>query len=204
MLRLGIIASHGGSNVQAILDACGNGTIKATPAVVISNNSTSGALARARTAGVATLHLSSATHRDHDALDEAMLNALTQHDVGLVVLAGYMKRLGPRTVDFYRGRALNIHPALLPRHGGPGLYGDRVHQAVLDAGETETGATVHMVDEEYDHGPMLAQTRVPVVEGDTVESLRERVLSAEHALYIETIRRIADGTLAGRTVKVGD
>jgi phosphoribosylglycinamide formyltransferase-1 len=194
-LRLGIFASHGGTNLQAILDACAAGTISATPAVVVSNNSKSRALERARNSGIDTVHLSSATHPDPADLDKAILDALVGHAVDLVALAGYMKALGPNTVAHYRNRIVNVHPALLPRHGGTGLYGGRVHEAVLAAGDAETGVTVHLVDEEYDHGLTLAQAKVPVLPDDTIESLAARVLPVEHRLYVETIGRIASGEL---------
>jgi phosphoribosylglycinamide formyltransferase-1 len=112
-----------------------------------------------------------------------------------VILAGYMKLLGPQTLARYRGRILNIHPALLPKFGGKGLYGKKVHEAVLAAGERVTGVTVHLVDERYDSGPILAQSEVPVLEGDTVDSLADRVLVREHELYAETIERIVQGEI---------
>ncbi len=192
-LRLGLFASHGGTNLQAILDACADGTIPAVPAVVISNNSKSMALDRARRSGVDVVHLSSKTHPNPDDLDSAMLDTLKGHEVGLVALAGYMKKLGPKTVDAYRGRILNVHPSLLPRHGGQGLYGARVHEAVLAESDEETGVTVHLVDEEYDHGATVAQSRVKVLPDDTVETLAARVLEEEHRLYVDTIRRLALG-----------
>jgi phosphoribosylglycinamide formyltransferase-1 len=111
------------------------------------------------------------------------------------VLAGYMKKIGPRTLARYRGLVLNIHPALLPKFGGQGMYGRRVHEEVLAAGDRMTGVTVHLADEEYDRGPILAQREVPVVRGDTVDSLAARVLEAEHALYVETLARIARGEI---------
>jgi phosphoribosylglycinamide formyltransferase-1 len=190
-LRLGFLASHGGSNMQAIIDACKEGKLDAEPAVVISNNSDSGAMERARREGIPSFHLSSATHPDAAELDAAITRTLEEHGVDLVILAGYMKLLGPRTLARYRGRILNIHPALLPKFGGKGLYGMRVHEAVLAAGEKVTGVTIHLVDERYDHGPTVAQREVPVVEGDTPESLAARVLEQEHRLFAETLQKIA-------------
>ncbi|MEW6751909.1 MAG: phosphoribosylglycinamide formyltransferase [Candidatus Latescibacterota bacterium] len=195
MLRLGFLASHGGTNMQAIIDACREGRLQAEPRVAISNNSNSGALERARREGITACHLSSATHPDPAALDGAILGALRCHEVEVVCLAGYMRKLGPRTLAAYRNRVLNIHPALLPRFGGKGFYGERVHQAVLAAGETESGPTVHLVDGRYDHGPILAQTRVPVLPEDTVETLAARVLAQEHRIYADTLQRIATGDL---------
>jgi phosphoribosylglycinamide formyltransferase-1 len=194
-LRLGFLASHGGTNMQAIIDACREGRLRAEPRVVISNNSDSRALQRARNEGIAAYHLSSRQHRDPEALDRAVLEVLRRHGAEVVCLAGYMKRLGPSTLSFYRGRVLNIHPALLPWFGGAGFYGQAVHEAVLAAGERESGPTVHVVDEEYDHGPILAQTRVPVLPGDTPETLAARVLEQEHRIYAQTLQRIATGEL---------
>lgn len=194
MLKLGFLASHTGSNMQAIINACRAGTLAAEPRVVVSNNSRSGALGRARQASVAAYHLSERTHGA--ALGEAILAAMQRHEVEVICLAGYMKKLGAEVLAAYAGRILNIHPALLPKFGGPGMYGMRVHEAVLAAGERESGATIHLVDEEYDHGPVLAQEKVPVQAGDTPELLQERVLAVEHRLYAATLARIAAGELA--------
>lgn len=181
--------------MQAVLDACASGRLRATPGVVISNNRDAEALHRAAQAGLPHYHLSGATHPLPAALDAAILDALVGHDVDLVVLAGYMKKLGPRTLAHYRGRVLNIHPALLPRFGGQGMYGARVHEAVLAAGERETGVTIHVVDEEYDHGPIVAQCRVPVLADDTAATLAARVLAREHAFLVETLDGITSGTV---------
>ncbi|MXZ08577.1 MAG: phosphoribosylglycinamide formyltransferase [Gemmatimonadetes bacterium] len=194
-MQLGFLASHRGTNLQAILDACKTGRLQARPRVVISNNSDSGALQRARKMGVPAAHLSTYTHPKPGALDEAILAILQAYGVEVVCLAGYMKRLGPRTLAAYRGRVLNIHPSLLPRFGGQGFYGDVVHRTVLAAGERETGATVHLVDEEYDHGQVLDQVQVPVEPGDSVETLSARVLQQEHRLYVQTLQRIAAGEI---------
>ncbi|MYF18170.1 MAG: phosphoribosylglycinamide formyltransferase [Gemmatimonadetes bacterium] len=194
-MQLGFLASHRGTNLQAILDACKTGRLQARPRVVISNNSDSGALQRARKMGVPAAHLSTYTHPKPGALDEAILAILQAYGVEVVCLAGYMKRLGPRTLAAYRGRVLNIHPSLLPRFGGQGFYGDVVHRTVLAAGERETGATVHLVDEEYDHGQVLDQVQVPVAPGDSVETLSARVLQQEHRLYVQTLQRIAAGEI---------
>jgi len=193
--RLGFLASHGGSNMQAIVDACKEGRLHAELAVVISNNSESTALERARREGIPRYHLSSATHPDPAQLDAAIMRALEDHGVDLVILAGYMKLLGPQTLARYRGRILNIHPALLPKFGGKGLYGKKVHEAVLAAGERVTGVTIHLVDERYDAGPIVAQSEVPVLEDDTVDSLAARVLEREHQLFAETLEKIVQGEI---------
>ncbi len=116
-------------------------------------------------------------------------------DAQLVVLAGYLKLVPGAVVARFRQRMVNIHPALLPDFGGPGMYGRRVHEAVLAAGVTQSGATVHIVDAEYDHGPVVAQSAVPIERGDTAESLERRVMAAEPVLFIDTLRRISEGSL---------
>jgi phosphoribosylglycinamide formyltransferase-1 len=181
--------------MQAILDACKSGRIRARPCVVISNNSRSGALARAQQEGIPHVHLSGVTHPDATELDQAICDTLLRHKAQVVILAGYMKRIGPLTLAQYGGRIINIHPALLPSFGGQGMYGIRVHEAVLAAGRRETGVTVHLVDAEYDHGPIVAQRSVPVLANDTPESLAHRVLDHEHSLLVETVARIAAGDL---------
>lgn len=195
-LRLGFLASHGGSNVQAVIDACRSGSIDAEPRVIISNNELAGVLDRARSEGISWYHLSGRTHPDPAALDAAIRDSLGRHEVDVVLLAGYMKKLGPMTLERYRGRILNIHPALLPKFGGRGMYGLKVHEAVLEAGDEVTGATVHIVDAEYDRGPILAQAEVPVKPGETPEVLAARVLELEHTLYIEVLQRIGTGEIA--------
>ena len=195
-LRLGALASHGGSNLQAIMDACEQRRLSAEVCVVVSNNSRSPALARARAAGLPAYHISGRTHPEPALLDAAMRDCLARHNVELVLLAGYMKLLGGATLARYRGRVLNSHPALLPKFGGKGMYGSRVHQAVLEAGERVTGVTIHQVDERYDHGATLAQCEVKVCAGDTLADLEERVKRRERLFWVETLSRIADGEIA--------
>jgi phosphoribosylglycinamide formyltransferase 1 len=194
-MRIGFLASHNGSNMQAIIDASKSGALSAVPAVVISNNAESGALARAKAEGIPCYHLGGKTHPDPDDLDHAILAAFLRHNVTIVVLAGYMKKLGPKTLARFCGRVLNIHPALLPRFGGAGMYGIRVHEAVIAAKEKETGVSIHVVDEHYDTGPIIAQARVPVMPDDTPDTLAARVLKQEHLLFPKTLQRIATGEL---------
>ena len=194
-LPIGVMASHGGTNLQAIIDACADGSLDAEIRVVISNNSRSLALERARRANISTAHLSSVTHPGPAHLDAAIADTLTTHGVELVALAGYMRKLGPETLSRYRNRILNVHPALLPKFGGQGMYGERVHAAVLAAGESVSGVSVHLVDEEYDQGPMIAQAKVPVMSNDIPDTLAARILEQEHILYPQTIQRIACGEL---------
>ncbi len=194
-LPIGVIASHGGTNLQAIIDACTDGSLDARIRVVISNNSRALALERARRANIPTAHLSAVTHPDPASLDAAIADTLASHGVELVALAGYMRKLGPETLSRYRNRILNIHPALLPKYGGRGMYGEHVHSAVLAAGERVSGVSVHLVDEEYDRGPVIAQAEVPVMPEDTPDTLATRVLEQEHILYPRTIQRIASGEI---------
>lgn len=194
-MKLAFFASHNGSNAQAIIDACVAGVIKAEPVLLISNNADSGALAKARGANLQAFHFSAKSYLSTAELDEAILDVLQKNQIDLIILAGYMRMLGPAILRRYQGRVLNIHPALLPKFGGKGMYGMHVHRAVLDAREVETGVTIHLVTENYDEGPIIAQRKVPVVVGDTPELLAERVLHVEHELYVETIAKIADGVI---------
>jgi phosphoribosylglycinamide formyltransferase-1 len=184
-VRLSLLGSGAGSTVAAVLDAVADGRIAADAALVVSNNSGAGVLDVAAAHGVPTAHLSSVTHPDPAALDAAVLAALDAAGTALVVLAGYMKKLGPLTLAAYDGRVVNVHPALLPAYGGQGMYGDRVHAAVLADGAAVSGATVHLVTAGYDEGPVLAQVEVPVEPDDSVETLRARVQAAEKRLLVE-------------------
>ena len=182
-VRLAVLASGGGSNLQALLDHLDvSSPRRAEVALVLSNRPDAGALQRARARGVDARVL--ASHEDGDAL----LQLLRDADIGLVVLAGYLKLVPAAVTRAYRGRVLNVHPALLPAFGGPGMYGRRVHQAVLDAGVRVSGPTVHFVDDVYDRGAIVAQWPVP--------SLAARVLTAEHALFPRVVEAVAAGRLA--------
>ena len=194
-LRIAGLASHRGTNLRHIDAACRTEGVRAELALLISNNSSAAILDYAREQSIPGIHLSSQTHPDPGALDRAIRDALVAHEIDLVFLSGYMKRLGAMTINRFRGRVLNIHPALLPAYGGQGMYGDRVYEAVLAAGEHQTGATIHLVDEEYDHGRTVMQRHVPVTPGDDVESLKKRVLEAERELCATVISRLADGSL---------
>ncbi len=181
--------------MQAVIDACKTGRLDAKPCVVISNNGDSQALARAKREGIPHYHLSIKTHPQPQQLDKEILATLVNHDVDLVILAGYMRRLGTKTLNQYTRRIINIHPALLPKFGGKGMYGARVHEAVLAAREKETGVTIHLVDGDYDTGPIIAQCQVPVMENDSVETLSARVLEREHSFLVETLEKIISGAI---------
>ena len=195
LINIGVLASHEGTTLQAVLDACAEGRISGRVAVVISNNGGARALERARQAGVVAVHLSSHTHADADALDAAIRDALKLANVDLVFLAGYMKQLGPRVLTEFQGRILNTHPAVLPKFGGKGMHGDRVFEAVLDAGEAETGISIHHVEAQYDTGAPIAQCRVPVFREDSVETLKARVRDQEKRFVVDTLAAIAAGRL---------
>lgn len=187
-MRLAILASHNGSLVQVVINAITSQSLPVELALVISNNGQSNALLRAVKRNVPTVHLSSKTHDDPD---EAMVKILQGANVDLILLAGYLKKLGPKTLACFPNQIINTHPSLLPKYGGQGFYGRRVHQAVIEAGDTESGATLHFVDANYDTGPILAQTRVPVYPNDIAEIVESRVKKAERELLLRTLKTIA-------------
>lgn len=191
-LNIGFLSSHGGSNMQSILDTIKDNVLKAKPCVLISNNSKSKAIERAMSSGIPYFHVSQATHPEPDEHDKAILDNLKKHEVEYVLLLGYMKKIGPSTLKEYRGRIINIHPSILPKYGGKGMYGMHVHEAVLRNGESETGVTIHLVDEEYDTGRIIGQCTVPVSSDDTIESLSRRVLKCEHEFLVETLVKIVN------------
>jgi phosphoribosylglycinamide formyltransferase-1 len=194
-ITLGVLASGEGTTLQSIVDACADGRIQGEVAAVISNNSRSGALRRARAAGIRTNHISSVTHPAPQALDAAIKAALVEARVDVVFLAGYLKRLGPETLTAFCGRVLNTHPALLPKFGGTGMFGDRVFEAVLTSGDSESGVSLHVVDEHYDTGPIVRQARVRVKAGDSVASLKARTQKCERELVVQALAAIALGEL---------
>jgi formyltetrahydrofolate-dependent phosphoribosylglycinamide formyltransferase len=181
-VRVAVLVSGGGTNLQALLDALHDSPI-ARVARVISNRSDAGALDRARKATVPTTILK------NPADSNELLAAL--RDAQLVVLAGYLKLVPRAVVERFPGRMINIHPALLPDFGGPGMYGHHVHEAVLASGAKESGATIHLVDEVFDRGEIIAQERVPILDGDTPERLAARVLEAEHRLLPRVVLELA-------------
>ncbi|AKB45583.1 MULTISPECIES: phosphoribosylglycinamide formyltransferase [Methanosarcina] len=194
-LHIAIFASHRGTNMQAIIDACKIGDLNGEICAVISNNSNSQALEKARIAGIPEYHLSNKTHPEEEELDEAICKVLTESGADIVALAGYMKKLGPKVLKQYKGRILNIHPSLLPKYGGKGMYGIHVHRAVIDAGENTTGVTIHLVEEEYDAGKIIRQCEIEVLEGDTIDTLSKKVLEKENSFYVETLRLISEGVI---------
>jgi phosphoribosylglycinamide formyltransferase-1 len=193
MKRLAFLASNNGSSMRAVILAIEAGALDAEAVLAVSNRKQAPALEFAQAHGVKTLVIP--TLSDPQAADAKLAEALTAAGADLVILSGYLRRLGPATLSAFAGRVLNIHPALLPNYGGEGMYGRRVHEAVIAAGERVSGASVHVVDGEYDHGPVLARVEAPVLASDTPESLEARVIAAEPGLFVETLRRITAGEL---------
>ena len=191
MFKIGVMASGGGSNFKAIIDRIGEGDLEAQCKFLITNNGICGAVSHAEEYGIPVYHISGKTHPVAADYEAAMMDVLNKYDVDLLILAGYMKALPLCMVRRMPDRILNIHPSLLPKYGGKGFWGIHVHEAVIAAHEKESGPTVHLVSEEIDQGRILAQVKVPVLEGDTPEVLAARVLEQEHNLYWKTIRDYA-------------
>ena len=193
-LKLGFLASGNGSSAEAIVAAAARGELSVEPRLLVSNRKEAAALHWARARGLHTRHI--ATVPDPDASDAALAQAMQGADVDLIVLSGYLRRLGPRTLEAFAGRILNIHPGPLPQFGGEGMYGRREAEAVLAAGLSETAVVIHLVDGDYDQGPEVDRRTVPVLAGDTAESLEDRVKSLEPEFFVQTLRRIESGALA--------
>ncbi len=202
-LRIAVFASGSGSNLEAILQAIENGSLTNISVVaVISNKSSARALQRASSRGIPAVTLSPNTFANEADYLAALSKVLKKEAVNFIVLAGYLKKIPLQLVSEFRGRMLNIHPSLLPAFGGPGMYGIKIHKAVLDRGVRWTGVTIHFVDEHYDTGPILLQKPVPVHTTDTAEDIAKRVLEVEHRIYPEALRLFAEGRvkIEGRKV----
>lgn len=195
MQKIAVCVSGGGTNLQAIIDSIADGTVKNTEiAVVISNKASAFALERARMAGIPGICINPKEYADKEQFAAAMTGTLKEYDVSLVVFAGYLVVVPDGIIKEYRNRIINIHPSLIPAHCGMGYYGLKVHESVLAAGNKVTGATVHFVDEEADHGPIILQKAVNVYEGDTPEVLQKRVMEqAEWKILPEAINLIGEG-----------
>ncbi|HIG60539.1 MAG TPA: phosphoribosylglycinamide formyltransferase [Gammaproteobacteria bacterium] len=189
-MKLAILASGRGSHLQNIYRACQSGELAASISIVISNNSHAPALEFARSNSIPIQHLSGKTHPDPNLLDLAICQALQQSGAAMVITAGYLKKVGRITLARFPQAVINVHPSLLPRHGGPGMYGLKVHQAVLDAAETETGVTIHYVTDEYDKGKIIDQARIDVLEKDNPAGLAARLLPVEHKLLVNALKEL--------------
>jgi len=194
-MKIAVFASHGGSDLQAIIDACKSKYLSAEVSVVISNNSGALALKRAKDNEIPAFHFSQKVIGNLDLLDKTILDVLIENEIDIIFLAGYLKKLGSTILRAFDNRIFNIHPSLLPKYGGKGMYGLNVHKAVLNANEKETGITIHRVNDVYDAGEIVAQRKVPVLEGDTPEVLAKRVLEQEHKFIVEILSEIIQGKI---------
>jgi len=192
-MRIGALASHAGTTLEGIIEATETGAIDGEVVVVVCNNKDAGVFDVARRHGVPARHVSTRSAGSWEDEQREIRDLMTEHCVDVIVLAGYLKRVGGALLDSYGGRMLNVHPALLPRFGGQGMYGLNVHRAVLEAGDTVTGATIHWVNAEYDAGALVAQIEVPVLPGDTPEMLSARVHPREIELFVGVLADMARG-----------
>lgn len=193
-LKIGFLASGAASSARAVVAAIRAGELAGEACLMVSNNRSAPALEFAREQGIAAVCIP--TKDDAAAADARIAEVMAEHGVELIVMSGYLRHLGPRTLDRYAGRILNIHPGPLPDFGGEGMYGRRVHEAVLAAGVAESGVVIHLVDEEYDHGAPVARRAVPILTGDTVDDLEARVRETEPGFFVETLQRLSRGELA--------
>ncbi len=187
-LSIAVFVSGGGTNLQSLIDAANQDYFTGKITAVISNNSGAFALERAAKEHIANYHISKKQFPGNEQLVYKIKEVLEKHKVNLIVLAGYMKLLPPAIVKQFKNRIINIHPALLPKYGGKGMYGMNVHKAVIESGDNVSGATVHFVDEIFDNGVILIQRTIPVMQEDNAETLAARVLKIEHVILPETVR----------------
>lgn len=192
MINIVVFASGSGTNFQSIIDAADSGQIDGRIRGLITNKTGVQAIERAKNHGISHATLSPSQFSTTSEYTEILLDQLNNWNTDLIALAGYMIKIPPDVIREYEGRIVNIHPALLPKYGGKGFYGMNVHRAVIENNETESGCTVHLVTEEYDEGPILAQKKVPVKDSDDPSALAERVLKEEHKLFPKVIGKLAD------------
>ncbi|MAE52395.1 MAG: phosphoribosylglycinamide formyltransferase [Micavibrio sp.] len=190
-LNLAVLISGGGSNLQAIIDACKDSDFPAKVQMVISNTPGAQGLTRAKNAGIPAITIDHKNYDTRQDFEEALTDALSGHDIDLICLAGFMRILTPGFIAQWPRKIINTHPSLLPKFGGEGMYGMRVHQAVLDSGEQYSGSTIHYVIPEVDKGEIIIQKQVDIHSDDTAETLAKRVLASEHIAYPEAIKQIA-------------
>jgi phosphoribosylglycinamide formyltransferase-1 len=187
-MKISFLASHGGSSAKHIISAIREQLIQGFEiGILITNNKTSGIYPWCKQNDIEVLHISAKTHPDNE--DQAIKEALTTAETDIVVLSGYMKKIGPETLQVFSNKILNIHPSLLPLHGGHKMYGDFVHAAVLKAGDKLSGASVQIINAAYDEGPVLLQQQVPVLTDDTVDTLGQRVRAVEGELYLNALKK---------------
>lgn len=195
LINIAVFASHNGSDMQALVDGCKRGTIDGKVGVVISNNSSALVLERAENEGIDHYCINNKLYPDPDELNIQILKILCSHNIELIFLAGYLKKIGKPILRKYNNRIFNIHPALLPKFGGKGMYGMNVHKAVIESKEKVSGVTIHRVNDEYDNGEIVAQTNIKVEEGDTPEMLAIKILEREHIFLVEVVNKIISGNI---------
>lgn len=204
MLKLGVLISGGGTNLQAIIDNIENGNINGKIVLIVSNRKEAYGLERGKKAGIESLYINPKDFNSHQEYNLHLIKEFKDRNVDLIVLAGYLKILSPEFIKEFKNRIINIHPSLIPSFCGDGFYGERVHKAVLDYGCKITGATVHFVDEGTDTGPIILQKCVEVAEDETVQSLQKKVLEIEHKILVEAVKLFCDKRISikGRHVKI--
>jgi len=191
--RLAVFISGGGSNLQSLIDASKAGRLSAEVVLVVSNKANAYGLERARNEGIDTFVYNPKNYRTREEAHSDLMEMLEEYGAEYIALAGYLKLLPEPVVRKFQGRITNIHPALLPKYGGKGMYGHYVHEAVIEAGDKESGVTIHLVDEIYDNGRILMQGKVPVLPDDNPEKLAARVLEMEHKIYPEALENLIQG-----------
>ena len=195
MINIAVFASHNGSGMQALADGCKNGKIDGKVCVVISNNSDAFVLQRAKDENIDNYCINDSLYPEPDELNKKIIEILDSHNIHIIFLVGYLKKIGIPVLRKYDNRIFNIHPALLPKFGGKGMYGMNVHKAVIESKEKVSGVTIHRVNEEYDNGDIVAQMKVKVCEDDTPETLAKKILQHEHIFLVEIASQIANGKI---------
>ena len=204
MLKIGVLISGGGTNLQAIIDNIDSGYINGKVGLIISNKKDAYGLVRGQKSDIESLYVNPKDYESNKDYDLRLIKEFKDRDIDLVVLAGYLKILSREFIQEFQNRVINIHPSLIPSFCGDGYYGEKVHQGVLDYGCKVTGATVHIVDEGTDTGPIILQKSVELEEDETVESLQQKVLEIEHKILVEAIKLYCDNRISvvGRRVKI--
>ena len=203
IIRIGVLISGSGSNLQSIIDNIQSGYIpNAKVVIVVSSRSDAFGIKRAEKAGIKAVFIDPKQTSSSYEYSQEITDALVEHAVDLVCLAGFMRMIEKPVLEKFSGRIMNIHPALLPKFGGKGMYGHFVHEAVLQAGEKESGPTIHFVDDQYDHGPVILQRTISVLPEDTPDTLSERVLAEEHKIYPDALKLYCEGKLKIENGKV--
>lgn len=194
--NIAVFASHNGSNFQAIIDASKKKMIKSSVKLLITNNSESYCIQRAKDNGILHFHLSEKSKGSIDALNKSIISILEKNNINLILLAGYMKKIDLCIIRKYKNKIINIHPALLPNYGGKGMYGINVHKAVIENKEKKSGITVHFVNEIYDNGTIVIQKEIDIFDTDNADSLQKRILNYEHKYLVEAVQRIEKGEIS--------